>query len=247
MRRLLLLVLVSVATLGLAAASRPGDAASPVPRGARYSADRSVLAWQDIRGALWVVVRGGPRQILLREGPDVYNEGVGFWDWAPSGHLLVSNVRRRIFVVDAKTGRRTDISPVGTPAAAYIEPLWSPAGDLIEYARQTPKGSGCASVDIGVAAAAGGPYRLLHKLFEPTTDDKKQAASGGLGCGGGKLEEALVNTALTQWSHDGRALLVPRKGSASGKPLQRVKVDSAGPTLGRKVIASLERRLGTTP
>ena len=193
---------------------------------------------------LWVVRRGSPPQVLLHEGADVYNEGVGFWDWAPSGHLLVANVQRRVFVVDAQTGRRTDVTPVGDPAATYIEPLWSPVGDLIEYARRTTRGSGCDSVDIGVAPANGGRFRSLVNLFQPTAQDKQEAASGGLGCGGGKLEVALVNTALTHWSPDGRTLVVPRKGSASGKPLRLVKVNSRGAAVGRKVIASLERLLG---
>jgi hypothetical protein len=203
-----------------------------------------VLAWQDASGVLWVVRRGSQPQILLREGADVYNEGVGFWDWAPSGHLLVANVRRRVFVFDSQTGRRTDVTPVGDSSALYIEPLWSPAGDLTEYARRTPRGSGCDSVDIGVVPASGGRFRSVVNLFQPTAQDKQEAASGGLGCEGGRLEEALVKTALTRWSPSGRTLVVPRRGSASGKPLRLVKVNSGGSIVGRKVIARLERLVG---
>jgi hypothetical protein len=203
-----------------------------------------VVAWQDSGGALWLVRGTRPPQILLREGADVYNEGVGFWSWAPSGHLLVSNVGSRVLVVDARTGHRTDVTPVSDCAAKYLEPLWSPAGDLVEYTRQTPKGAGCDSVDVGVARADGGRFQPVVNLFEPTAEDKKEAASGGLGCGGGTLEEALVNTAFIRWSSDGRALVVPQRGSDTGKPLRTVKVNSAGPTVGARIMDELKRRVG---
>jgi hypothetical protein len=245
--KMTLTMLAAAALLVLGVAESRSSEAAPGanPHGARYglawSADRTVLAWQDEYGLLWVVRRGRQPQRLLSEGDEVYNEGVGFWDWAPSGHLLVSNVGRRLFVVDAQTGRRSDVTPI--PTALYEQPLWSPSGDLIAYVHRTPKGGECDSVDIGVAAANGGSFRTVANLFQPTAEDQREAANDPLGCGGGWLEEALVNTALTRWSPDGRALLVANMGSVSGRPLRRFKVNSGGPKVGDEIIAGLKRRL----
>jgi hypothetical protein len=221
-----------------------GAGAGATPHDARYglarSADRTVLAWQDETGRLRVVRPDREPKVLLSEGEDVYNEGIRFWDWAPRGHLLVANFGLRLLVVDAQTGRRREVTPIGDPAAKYLEPLWSPAGDLIAYTRQAPRGGGCDSVDIGVAPANGGSFRVVN-LFQPTVQDRRN--SGGLGCGGGRVEEALVNTALTYWSPDGKTLAVPRKGSSTGKPLRAIEVGSAGSRAGTKVIAALMRRL----
>jgi hypothetical protein len=246
-QKLTLTMLAAAALVVLAVAESRSSEAAPGanPRGARYgsawSADRTVLAWQDETGVLWVVRRGRQPQRLLSEGEEVYNEGVGFWDWAPRGHLLVSTVGQRQFVVDAQTGRRSDVSPI--PTALYEQPLWSPSGDLIAYVHRTPKGGECDSVDIGVAPASGGSFRTVANLFRPTAQDAQEAASDPLGCGGGSLEEALVNTALTRWSPDGRALRVASKGSESGTPLRRVKVNSRGPKVGAEIIAELTRGL----
>jgi hypothetical protein len=245
--RWLIVLALAIPAMGAAVTAPSSDARLHIapPRAPAYavrSADRTVLAWQDVRGVLWVVRDSRRATKLLSEGPDVYAEGITFWDWAPSSHLLVSDVGRRVLVVDAQTGHRVDVTPNGSITSLHEEPRWSPAGDLIAYVRLTPTRRGCKRVDVGVAPATGGGFRTLVTLFRPTAQDE-QGAENPLGCGEGKLEQALGNSGWTHWSSDGRMLLVPRGDTASGKPLRAVDAQSTGRSAGAKAIAELRRRL----
>lgn len=104
--------------------------------GAAWSPDRQWVAFRrgsgSQAGELWVAdtVGGAPRRIAT----DV---GWSPWVWSPAGNQLVFVLGRDVTLIDAVTGRETDLGTVvgakDSEGYAVHELVWSPDGTRIAY------------------------------------------------------------------------------------------------------------------
>jgi Tol biopolymer transport system component len=145
---------------------------------AAWSSDGRWVAY-DLQGSgLWVVNAEGETRQLAAEASYVT------WTWSPTAPQLAMVRDSRLTVVDASTGRQTDLGDVVGGA-----PVWSPAGARILYGA---RGGSLYSVDVG-----GGDHSLLVRLpgenldsmdeIEWSPDGAYLAIVNDLEPGGGRL------------------------------------------------------------
>jgi Tol biopolymer transport system component len=126
---------------------------------AAWSPDGRWVAYDLIGGSeLWVVnAEREPRQLAVETS-------YGSWTWSPTAPQLAMVRDSRLTVVDASTGRQTDLgSVVGDDTSA---PVWSPDGTRILYG---VRGGSLYSVDVG-----SGDRSLLVRLPGEDLDSMDQ-------------------------------------------------------------------------
>jgi Tol biopolymer transport system component len=104
---------------------------------AAWSPDGRWVAYDLTGGGLWVVnAERETRQLAVESS-------YGSWTWSPTAPQLAMVRDSRLTVVDASTGRQTDLGDVVGEASA---PVWSPDGTRILYGA---RGGSLYSVDVG--------------------------------------------------------------------------------------------------
>jgi Tol biopolymer transport system component len=128
---------------------------------AAWSPDGRWVAYDLVGGSeLWVVkAEREPRQLAAEAS-------YGTWTWSPTAPQLAMVRDSRLTVVDASTGRQTDLGDVvGDVTSA---PVWSPDGTRILYGA---RGGSLYSVDVG-----SGDRSLLVRLPGEDLDSMDQIA-----------------------------------------------------------------------
>jgi Tol biopolymer transport system component len=124
------------------------DVEQPGIGNAAWSPDGRWLAYDHYGRGLWVVNAERETRQLAVEASWVS------WTWSPTAPQLAMVRDSRLTVVDASTGRQTDLGDVvGDVTSA---PVWSPDGTRILYGA---RGGSLYSVDVG-----GGDHSLLVRL-----------------------------------------------------------------------------------
>jgi WD40 repeat protein len=151
----------------------------PVIGHAAWSPDGRWLAYDRFGRGLWVVnAERETRQLAVKAS-------WVSWTWSPTAPQLAMVRDSRLSVVDASTGRQTDLGVVGDASA----PVWSPDGTRVLYGA---RGGSLYSVDVG-----GGDHSLLVRLpgenldsmdeIEWSPDGAYLAIVNDLEPGGGRL------------------------------------------------------------
>jgi Tol biopolymer transport system component len=197
---------------------------------AAWSPDGRWVAYDHYGRGLWVVnAERETRQLAV---------GFVSWTWSPTAPQLAMVRDSRLTVVDASTGRQTDLGSVVGDASA---PVWSPDGTRILYGA---RGGSLYSVDVG-----GGDHSLLVRLpgensmdVEWSPDSAYLAIMHDLEPGGRRLyvmnaDGSRVRVLLDNfepggfaWSPDGTGLTY---AAFSGRELRiwTVSLDGSAPSL----------------
>ncbi len=222
---------------------------------AAWSPDGRWVAYDHYGRGLWVVnAERETRQLAV---------GFVSWTWSPTAPQLAMVRDSRLTVVDASTGRQTDLGDVvGDVTSA---PVWSPDGTRILYGA---RGGSLYSVDVG-----GGDHSLLVRLpgenldsmdeIEWSPDGAYLAIVNDLEPGGGRLyvmnaDGSGVRVLLDNfesggilvqnrfaWSPDGTRLTYADFSGPDGRELRiwTVSLDGSAPSL----VASHTSNAGGSP
>jgi Tol biopolymer transport system component len=205
---------------------------------AAWSADGRWVAYDIAAESGLFVVNADrePRQVALDPGP---------WTWSPTAPKLAMVRNSRLTVVDASTGRQTDLGDVvGDVTSA---PVWSPDGTRILFGA---RGGSLYSVDV-----RSGERSLFVRLPGEDLDSMDQIAWSPDGAhlailndlepGGGRLYvmdadgsnlRVLVDDVVLggfDWSPDGTRLTYPSFSGPDERELRiwTVSLDGSGPSL----------------
>jgi len=144
---------------------------------ARWSPDRSMLAWVGSGGLMVENAGGSAKRLLVAKRGRCTQICVPMsFAWSPDGRrVLVGGAGKqtaRLLVVSVKSSRTVDLVRA-RPWTEYVVFGWSPNGRSIAYSRRSGQWgtAKCCKLDLVVAKSNGGSPRSLFRFREPIHDD----------------------------------------------------------------------------